>query len=399
MAHLSSSGVNDYSQDGCHSLSKSIISSLLPEVEFSRSDKRSKQRMLETVHTLPAVLHQRLKDEVERKKWRKLCDVEEETECDVETDDEEHFLEAADPTTIEKCIADFIDATGNNGVRQMVCAVCAREMWAAETTPIRVQDLPNKHLLVPVELHSAYKLTFGMLLESNAIKEQEGILQAHICKDCLRSMTANELPPLSLANDMWVGEVPEELSRLNLVERILVARYFPAAYIVKLFPKQRGATKWPASGVNSGLKGNVSTYRLNTEDIKNMVDSDIMPPPARILASTIGVTIVGPKNIPDRTMPGFLKVRRDYIRDALIWLHTYNPLYANIIVSEPRLGELPEEGIPNEILCGIRHLEDTREFDAQRSGYVEDDDNIRYEEGPDVVAAGGSIRNSYRILN
>ena len=147
-------------------------------------------------------------------------------------------------------------------------------------------------------------------------------------------------------------------------------------------------TKWAVSGVNSGIKGNVSTYRLNTEDIKDMVNSDVMPPPARILASTIGMTIVGPKNMPERTMPGFLKVRRDYIRDALVWLHMHNPLYANIVISEPRLSEFPEEGIPPEVLCGVRHLEDMREFDVQRSGYVEDDDDIRHDGGSNVVASG-----------
>jgi hypothetical protein len=187
---------------------------------------------------------------------------------------------------------------------------------------------------------------------------------------------------------MWIGEIPEELSRLNLVERVLVSKHFPAAYIVKLFPKQKGATKWPVAGINSGIKGNVSTYRLNTEDIKDMVDSNIMPPPAKILASTIGVTIVGPKNMPERTMPGFLQVRRDYLRVALIWLHKHNPLYANVFISESRLGEFPEEAIPNEILGGIRHLEDMRELDEQRSGYVEDDNDIHNEVGQNVVAAG-----------
>jgi len=112
-------------------------------------------------------------------------------------------------------------------------------MWAKETMSMQVQDIPNRHLLVPVKLHSAQKLTFGMLLEINVIEERDGILQGHICHDCLRSMMVNNLPPLSLANNMWVGEIPEELSRLNLVERVLVARYFPAAYIVKLFETKR----------------------------------------------------------------------------------------------------------------------------------------------------------------
>ncbi|KAH9028292.1 hypothetical protein EDB85DRAFT_1816803, partial [Lactarius pseudohatsudake] len=86
---------------------------------------------------------------------------------------------------------------------------------------------------------------------------------------------------------MWVGAVPGELKILTLPERILVARHFPAAYIVKLYPKQKGARCWSAKGLQSGLRGNISTYRLNTDDIVKMTDAQIMPPKSSILAATI----------------------------------------------------------------------------------------------------------------
>jgi hypothetical protein len=108
---------------------------------------------------------------------------------------------------------------------------------------------------------------------------------------------------------MWIGEVPPQLATLTLPERVLVAKYFPAAYIVKLSPKKKGAAHWSSSGMNSGVRGNVATYRLNVEDIVDIVDPTIMPPPARILASVIGVVIIGPKNMPERTMRGYFRVR------------------------------------------------------------------------------------------
>ena len=73
------------------------------------------------------------------------------------------------------------------------------------------------------------------------------------------------------------------------------------------------------AGMNSRMKGMVSTYKLNTEDIADMVNWSEMPPPLKILASTIGVTIIGPKNLPEQTMPGFLKVRRDHFVNILIY--------------------------------------------------------------------------------
>ena len=105
---------------------------------------------------------------------------------------------------------------------------------------------------------------------------------------------------------MWIGDVPLALKVLTLPERILVARYFPAAYIIKLCPKKRGAQYWASEGMQSGLRGNVSTYRLNTNDIANLTGDLIMPPPSAILAATIGVTFVGPKNLPEKTLSFFL---------------------------------------------------------------------------------------------
>lgn len=107
---------------------------------------------------------------------------------------------------------------------------------------------------------------------------------------------------------MWIGDVPLVLRVLTLPECILVAHYFPAVYIVKLYPKKRGARAWPTSGLHSGLRGNVSTYRLNTDDIMHMTDSQLMPPSSLILAATIGATFVGPGNLPQKMMPGFLHV-------------------------------------------------------------------------------------------
>jgi hypothetical protein len=73
---------------------------------------------------------------------------------------------------------------------------------------------------------------------------------------------------------MWIREVPLELNILTLLERVLIARFFPAAYIIKLYPKKRGARFWANDNFHCGLWGNVSTYRLNTDDITSMVGND-----------------------------------------------------------------------------------------------------------------------------
>ena len=180
---------------------------------------------------------------------------------------------------------------------------------------------------------------------------------------------------------MWVGEVPYELSVLTLPEKILIGRYYPAAYVVKLFPKVKGARHWNTAGLNSGVRGNVSTYRLNVTDIVNIVDPNIMPPPPRILAAVIAVTIVGPKGLPEKTMPGFLHVRRSRVREALIWLKTNNPLYGNIEICEETLAQFPEDAIPEEILGITKYSDDTMQLERERAGYVVEDDDEEVQKG------------------
>ena len=186
----------------------------------------------------------------------------------------------------------------------------------------------------------------------------------------MTALNQKQTPALSLANGMWIGDVPLELSILTLPERILVARYFPAAYIVKLYPKRKGARYWARTSLHSGLRGNMSTYHLNTNDIVNMTDNQIMPPSSTILAATIGVTFVGPKKLPEKCMPGFLQVNRNRVREALLWLKKNNLLYRNIVISTDRLNELPVNGIPFEIMSVTKHSEDTSLLATESDGYV-----------------------------
>ena len=59
----------------------------------------------------------------------------------------------------------------------------------------------------------------------------------------------------------------------------------------------------------TGLRGNVSTYRLDPRQVASMIDGRLFPPPAKILSATIGITFVGPKGLCESTMPAMFRVR------------------------------------------------------------------------------------------
>ncbi|KAF8067607.1 hypothetical protein FPV67DRAFT_1449245 [Lyophyllum atratum] len=191
-----------------------------------------------------------------------------------------------------------------------------------------VGDLPNKNVLQPTKAHPAHVLTEGMLLCSQAIFNDRA---CYICRTCYNCMGRNTMPALSLANGMWIGDVPYELARLTLPEQILIARYHSAAYVIKMLPKKRG------------------------------------PEP---LAATMAIAFVGPKGKPIRGLPKLLHVRKICLLQALTWLKANNPLYADIVVCQDRLAMFPEEGVPDALRSVVRFSDDEELFEREHGSYL-----------------------------
>ncbi|KAF8441077.1 hypothetical protein L210DRAFT_3369423, partial [Boletus edulis BED1] len=170
-----------------------------------------------------------------------------------------------------------------------------------------------------------------------------------ICHSCFYDIKAAKLPSSALANNLWVGDVPAELSVLSLPEQVLVSRYYAASYIVKLYPRSRGSGSSSGQMFNNALRGNVASYRMNTADIASMIEGDLLPHHPNILAATIGITLVGAKNVPDRCLPGFLRVSCQCVRDALVFLKNNNPFYQHVQISEENLLLLPDDNVPRQL--------------------------------------------------
>jgi hypothetical protein len=125
----------------------------------------------------------------------------------------------------------------------------------------------------------------------------------------------------------------------------------------------------------SGLKGNVSTYRLDQNQIASMVDGSILPQDAKVLAATIAITFVGPKNLPEKCLPDMFKVRRTRVKKALEWLKENNPLFVNVTISAVRLAQLPEDDVPYELTTTAKLSTDMASLHAEQEGYVPSQEN------------------------
>ncbi|KAJ7475396.1 hypothetical protein B0H11DRAFT_1917799 [Mycena galericulata] len=287
------------------------------------------------------------------------------------------------PTEEEQngAIVRSIERTGNAALTKHICMVCARKLFTTELVEMAIMALPNKRHLVPMYAHPAHRLVNGCLLHDEAVDAAT----TYLCLECRAKLLKDERPPFALANGMWLGRVPFELQVLTLPERLLIALYFPAVYVVKLYPKVPGARFWDKRTVNTGMRGNVSTYRLNSADIADIVAGvpKTLPPSPHILAATIGVTFVGRGNRPLTVLPDFLRVRRQRVLEALVWLKANNPLYATIQIDDHHLSLLPENDVPEEIMSNTRLSQDVNGLQREHGGYVPLD--VAEEEPEDVT--------------
>ena len=372
-------------RESLRDLTMTDIKNALPEGTFTRSQKRSCAEMEAVVYGMSEESRALVMETAHRKKTKRVHDIEnpsQTTSAPASVTDDDDYLRPVSEECRKNCLSKFVDATGTRATRLSVCAVCAGRFFHSETVSMPVSELQRGGKLCPASSHPAHILTDGMLLHQSddAIYQTEDKrFCAHVCNTCANALERQKTPSLALANGMWIGDIPLELLLLTLPERILVARFFPAAYIVKLFPQKKGARTWASpSSLHCGLRGNVSTYPLNTDQISHMVGDLCMPPSASILAATIGVTFVGPKTLPQKTLPGFLRVNRARVRIALKWLKANNPIYSNIYVSSERLNELPLDGIPDEILSVTKYSSNTSLLAEESAGYVpeEPDDDV-----------------------
>lgn len=293
------------------------------------------------------------------------------------------------------CIRAVRTATTNEQVSRVVCVVCARERFVSECRDVLLSDLPSRERLIPAEAHRSHRLFDGMLLELRYVRSSAGGALGSLCVDCEGFLRAGKRPRLSLANNMWLGDVPEELQGLTVPEQMLIALQFARCYVFKLFP--RNGHVGDPDLLQSGLAGNVTTFPLNNEQIVQMVEGQLLPRPLSILSSVIAVTFVGVGRLPKRWLKSTFRVRRVRVHAALRWLKTHNPMYMSMDIAEVNLQALPEDGVPLEILSTVLHERNGDVVDEERAGYVpdgaDDSENDHEREGVDGGEADSELED------
>ncbi|KIY61053.1 hypothetical protein CYLTODRAFT_363388, partial [Cylindrobasidium torrendii FP15055 ss-10] len=146
-----------------------------------------------------------------------------------------------------------------------------------------------------------------------------------ICEPCRASVRDNKIPRHLLANNLWIGKVPNVLSSLNWIEQMLVARVRHNACFVKV------------NGGYGKQVANCVSYEIPIPRIYN-----VLPPAKGDIEDVIAIFFTGPKapTLEEwKKLP--LLVRPAIVLKALNWLRLNNVDYEDIEISRANLSTYP----------------------------------------------------------
>jgi hypothetical protein len=146
---------------------------------------------------------------------------------------------------MHKMISGFCNDTNPSKFEEAGCAVCGQ--LVVMTKLIKLTDV--KCSLDPLVRFGVTRLPRKSM--DDPIKEMDGPIMdencKHVCHECVSFLEKNLMPPLALANGLWVGNIPKELSSYeskfildSFIFRVSPARFLRRlAAIVNIFPRSR----------------------------------------------------------------------------------------------------------------------------------------------------------------
>jgi hypothetical protein len=201
-----------------------------------------------------------------------------------------------------------------------------------------------------------------IFLYANGLFQQSRTNMCTLCQKCYGALLKEHIPKFSVANDMWLGDVPAELQNLTIPEEKLISLYRHNSCVIKLHSPFHSTTT-----SQTALKGNCITFLQN---IPNIVTS--LPLALDDLCDTLKVIFVGARPPERINLKKILTVRKKKIVDALNWLKRYNILYRNIEINLKNIAQLPEDDVPESIMSTMEQKINDEEISSERVGYVPD---------------------------
>ena len=287
-----------------------------------------------------------------------------------ELDEDGHGAEVEDPAdglaglytraTQDQCVKEHLDSL--TGYEEECCCVCGELFVRADLSTVahfeHAELLRYKGGAASLGGHTL--MDDGLLLDAHGIMDQDGQRVFCVCKECELALRKNRLPPHALANNLCLGETPEDLKDLTPIEMALISPRRTKMNLIVL-----KMIEGPGTGQRA-MRGHVTVF---PQDLKGIVDQ-VLPLRVADVKDTIQVVFADDKlsSVKPSTqqLKRFFRVRRDKVQRAITWLlaHRTQGAYAKCRLTQERVEQLPEDDIPAEILAAIYAR--TNSPDAQR---------------------------------
>ncbi|KAH7904852.1 hypothetical protein BJ138DRAFT_1138441 [Hygrophoropsis aurantiaca] len=217
----------------------------------------------------------------------------------------------------KKIIRQFCEESSALRLEETGCAVCGSLARLETTKSIDILDDSMLQLLKPA-MNGLTRQTRSS--SDEPICDMPGPVIdskcSRACISCVDILQRGKTPTLALANGIWLGDVPPELTDLSYVEKLLIARVRHNRCIVRV----------ASSGMNK-MMANVIAFEQPTHKVYNF-----LPPPVEELDEMLAVLFTGPCAPTDE----------DFKRTPLLD-------YARVGIDYNELGRYPESGPPVSI--------------------------------------------------
>ena len=275
-------------------------------------------------------------------------------------------------------VREFCSSSSPDKMEEAGCAVCGQLTPSNKLTRLKAVK-QCLHILQGQGITRVERKN-----SSKSIQEFKGPVLDYrcnrICDICRKHIRKGQIPRNALAKGLWIGAVPDELTSLKFIERLLVARVRINSCFVRI-----GA---------SGLKKMTSHVIAFESPVPKVYRR--LPPPVEDLEEILAILFTGPclptgKDY-QRTP---LLVRRSYVARALEWLKLNNIYYADLEIAYDELEKYPETIPP--VTVEYRHSMTTKIEEGTSS--FDNGEEIGVDDGECPFIVHGLMNEQYETMS
>ncbi|KAG0702030.1 hypothetical protein DFH29DRAFT_805531 [Suillus ampliporus] len=157
-----------------------------------------------------------------------------------------------------------------------------------------------------------------MLCKEGVMCDDEDRYRICICNTCMSSLCVHHIPRLSLANNLYHGQLPSEFSDLTWIEEMVCAIFCATAHVTRLFQSQDSATPHV-------MYGNTCAHGMNV-----VSTASVLPRTPADINDALSVVFIGNQNFDPARIYSLFHVRKTKIRCFLAFLKRHNWLYQSM---------------------------------------------------------------------